>query len=906
MIQKQCARHDLFRIRHSRVPALIVLFVCLCLLAVPAGAATDPAREYRALVLNSYHPTFIWTQGQSDGIIDSLKESGLNITISVEYLDWKNNPHQENLDNLARIYRDKYRDRPFDVILPTDDAALNFILEHRADIFGDTPVVFCGVNNYDLLNETERRNMTGNIEEISPEKTLASVFMLFPSTGTIYVLYEDTETGQGITDRIRREEPGYSGRAEFIYITNITFADMAAVSRTFPEGSVIISAFTRDRNGVVMDHDRVMQLLTKESSVPVFSMYEMAMGHGAIGGSILSGHQEGAIAGEMAVRVLQGEPVSSIPVNDRPTSLYVFDQDQLDRFGVPAGNLPEGSVVINREPGILDLYYTEVVSAVVIIFILFGCIIVLAANIRKRKAVEAELRQNIDGRARAELDLRRSEDRYRQLFESSPVSLWEEDFSEGKAALDRLRAEGVTDFRKYFHEHPDKVSHMAALVKILDVNQATLALMGATGKDELYAGLPRIFTPESLETFREEIICLAEGGQRYTTETTHLTMQGEKISAIVSMSVAPGYEQSLGRVLISLLDITGLKRAEDELRRQVGFLQELMDTIPSPVFFKDTEGRYLGCNRAFEDLCGHGRQEIVGRTAPDIWPEEYARVFTESDRKLLASPGIQEYESELVDTHGISRNVIFCKATFQDPDGSVRGLIGVIIDITERKRAESGLRQATKKLNLLTQITHNDLQNAVFSLAGYLELQSRQPLQETLKAYTEKETAIVKNINDLLNYAKNFQNLGLHPPVWQHAEHVFIFAISHLDASKITRKSSLGDLEVYADPLLENVFFTLVENSLVHGEHVTTITLSCRQSPEGISLFYEDDGVGISADRKEQIFTRRLESRQGIGLHLTREILSITGITIRETGEPGKGARFEIGIPRGGYRSGRC
>ena len=905
MSRTEFARHECSRIRHPPVPALIVLAACLCILAVPAGAAPEPALEYRVFVLNSYHPTFIWTDGQSDGIIDSIKETGLNVSITVEYLDWKKYPDQKNLDKIAQVYREKYRDRPFDVILTTDDAALNFILVHRPDIFGDTPVVFCGLNNYHLLNETERRNMTGNIEEISPEKTLASVFMLFPSTKTIYILYEDTETGQGIADRIRREEPNYRDRAEFIYITNITFGEMTPISRTFHEDSVVISSFTRDRNGVVMDHDRVMQLLTRESAVPVFSLYEMAMGHGAIGGSILSGHHEGVIAGEMAVRVLKGEPVSSISVNDGPTSLYVFDQIQLDRFKVPAGNLPEGSMVINREPGILDRYFSEVVSAVLIIFFLVGGIIILAANIRKRKAVEAELRQNIDARVQAGLDLQRSEDRYRQLFESSPVSLWEEDFSEGRAVFDQLRSEGVTDFRNYFLEHPDEVGRLAALVKILDVNQATLTLLGATNKDELYAGLPQLFTPESLETFREEIIALAEGRLQYSSEITHLTMKGETISVIVSMSVAPGYEQSLGRVLISLLDITNLKRAEEELRCQVCFLQELMDTIPSPVFFKDTGGRYLGCNRAFEDLSGHGRQEIIGRTAPDIWPEEYARAFTESDRKLLASPGIQEYESGLIDAHGIMKDVIFSKATFHDPDGSLRGIIGVITDITERKRTESGLQQATKKLNLLTQITHNDLQNAVFSLAGYLELQERQPSGEIIRTYTEKETAIVKKITDLLNYAKNFQNLGLHPPVWQHVEHVFIFAISHLDMSAIKRKSSLGALEVYADPLLENVFFTLVENSLLHGEHVSTITLSYEQSADGLSLFYEDDGIGIPGEMKEEIFSRRLESSRGMGLHLAREILSITGISIREDGRHGKGIRFEIGIPRGGYRFGR-
>lgn len=880
---------------------LAVLFLCIAIF--PVSALQDqPGQVQSVLVLNSYHPTFVWTDGQSDGIVNALTKSSLNLSISVEYLDWKNHPDKENLDALAHSYKHKYQSKPPDVILTTDDAALSFVLDHRSDIFGDAPVVFCGANNYALIPESRRANLTGKTEEISPEKTLSSVFMLFPKTNRIYVLYEDTETGKGIAARIRNAEPAYRNRAEFTYVSNITFGEMAEYVRSLPEGSVIISAFTRDSAGNVMDHDKVMQLLTKEARVPIFSMYEMAMGYGAIGGSILSGPHEGEVAGQMAIRILKGEPVSDVPVNTDATSIYVFDQVQLDRFSVPSQNLPPGAVIINREPGILDLYFTEVLVTGIAMTLLIILVIFLTVNIRIRRKAESDLLRNIEKRIAAEQNLRTSEERYRQLFESSPISLWEEDFSEGRVFFESLKASGVHDFRAYFDNHPEDVIKCAGLVRIIDVNRTTLTQIGAKSKEELSAILPRIFTEESLLTFREELIRLAEGELQYKGQSTHLTLDGKKISVLIHMTVAPGYEQSLSRVLFSFLDISERQRMEEELRHQYRFLQELLDTIPNPVFYKDIQGIYLGCNRAFEEATGRKKEEIIGKTVYAIWPKDTADGYFTSDNELFKNPGVQVYESSLPGPDGTCHTVIFTKATFHNPDGSLQGLIGVISDISERKRTEVGLQQATKKLNLLNQITLTDIQNAIFSLSGYCELERRLPLDETFLHYIEKQVQIIKNITDSLQFAKNYQDMGLRPPVWQNVGQVFIYAISHLDLSRLSREVTLNGLEIYADPLLENVFYSLAENTLIHARTATRIAVFYHESHDGLVLIFEDDGGGIPVDLKERVFERRYDKKTGLGLYLAREILGITGITIRETGTPGSGARFEILIPRGNYR----
>ena len=124
------------------------------------------------------------------------------------------------------------------------------------------------------------------------------------------------------------------------------------------------------------------------------------------------------------------------------------------------------------------------------------------------------------------------------------------------------------------------------------------------------------------------------------------------------------------------------------------FLKTLIDAIPAPVFYKDRDGKYLGFNRAFEEFFGETKERLIGKSVFDINPPELAEVYHAQDDKLFQSGGIQRYESQWENVHGKLRDFIFSKAVFTDSKGTVTGLIGVLIDITERKRAEEALRES--------------------------------------------------------------------------------------------------------------------------------------------------------------------------------------------------------------------
>jgi PAS domain S-box-containing protein len=151
----------------------------------------------------------------------------------------------------------------------------------------------------------------------------------------------------------------------------------------------------------------------------------------------------------------------------------------------------------------------------------------------------------------------------------------------------------------------------------------------------------------------------------------------------------------------SIRDITERKRMEEKFREQVSFLETLFDTIPNPIFYKDANGRYIGCNQAFLEFTGKPMEEILGKTVYDMAPKDIADKYEKKDRELFEHRGNQHYDWQIENRPGEVRQVIFNKATLADAHGALSGLIGVISDITERKQVEEALRASEERFRYL-------------------------------------------------------------------------------------------------------------------------------------------------------------------------------------------------------------
>jgi signal transduction histidine kinase len=241
---------------------------------------------------------------------------------------------------------------------------------------------------------------------------------------------------------------------------------------------------------------------------------------------------------------------------------------------------------------------------------------------------------------------------------------------------------------------------------------------------------------------------------------------------------------------------------------------------------------------------------------------------------------------------------------FRLADGRPGGLIGMLVDITDRKQMEEALRTANKKLHLLSGITRHDISNQLVALNGYIQL-SEGAIDDPsrLREYIAMEQKIADVIASQIRFTKDYEDLGVKNPAWQEVSALVENSIAALPMGNIRLEIGCPGLWVFADPLLEKVFYNLIDNSLRYGgEKMTGIRITAADREGILRIRYEDDGNGISEKDKMQLFTRGYGTRTGLGLFLSREILSITGITITENGEPGKGVRFEIVVPEGAWR----
>ena len=227
-----------------------------------------------------------------------------------------------------------------------------------------------------------------------------------------------------------------------------------------------------------------------------------------------------------------------------------------------------------------------------------------------------------------------------------------------------------------------------------------------------------------------------------------------------------------------------------------------------------------------------------------------------------------------------------------------------LTDINTRlDSSQKAFEIANKKLNLLSSITRHDIKNQLMGILGFIELSKEITTDPEMLHFIEQEETGAQTIHRQIEFTKDYEEVGVHAPQWQNIG-IRVNALRSINPDlQIAFSSALGEVEIFADPLLEKVFLNLIDNSRRHGERVKQISFSTMQYGQGdIAIVYEDDGIGVQESDKERIFKKGFGKNTGLGLFLSREILSITGLTMKETGIYGKGVRFEIIVPQGKYR----
>jgi GAF domain-containing protein/ABC-type uncharacterized transport system substrate-binding protein len=373
-------------------------FLGLLLLSLSALApaftsrAQDGARK-QVLILHSYHTGYKWTDDVNRGILDYLANEVEDIEIQIEYMDTKRIFDEQYLQYLYETYKYKFQHRQFDVIISSDDNAFDFLLDHRDELFPNTPVVFSGVNFFDPARLVGHDNFTGVNEAADIRSGLDLAFDLHPDAKRVIVINDSTTTGIKVHEEIMKVVPNYESRARFVLIEYSDMQNIQTVVHSLSPGDfVFYTLFFRDKNGQFYEYDESILSIVESSSVPVYGTWDFSLGFGIVGGMLTSGYYQGETAAKLAQRILAGEDADNIPVVMESPNRYMFDYEVLQAWDIPLSSLPPDSIFINNPPTFYERYKWGIWGGSIVLAALVLIILILtSANIRRRRA-EAALR----------------------------------------------------------------------------------------------------------------------------------------------------------------------------------------------------------------------------------------------------------------------------------------------------------------------------------------------------------------------------------------------------------------------------------------------------------------------------------------------------------------------------------
>ena len=504
----------------------------------------------------------------------------------------------------------------------------------------------------------------------------------------------------------------------------------------------------------------------------------------------------------------------------------------------------------------------------------------LHASYEQIAATEEELRGNLDEMTRQEIALRESEDLYRQFF---------------KTTLDSV-----------FITTPDG--------KWVDFNDALVEVFGYSNREEVFSVPVSGFYAHPED--RSEFLRLVErDGYVKERPLQFRKKDGTVVNGLITILSRKHPDGSLKGFIGTVHGITGKKRVYAPNSSREPFNKARVENLPDSILVYGHDGKTLYINPAALKALGYDADTVTGTSVLSYVAEEFRESIAAKMVEHNEMGEIPIYEVELIAQDGL-RKLMFVKGKPVLYDNNPATLM-LLIDITRRKALEDELtaraaelakistafQGANKKLMLLSSITRHDINNQLTVILGYLTLMENQQPDPVINDYYKKIITSANRISSMIRFTSEYEDIGTSDPTWQDIRRIVDTATKETPLGKVMVKNDLPTgAEVFADPLVVKVFYNLMDNAARYGGKITTIRFSSLESGDDHLIVCEDDGNGVPADEKEKIFERGFGKNTGLGLALSREILAITGITIRETGEPGKGARFEITVPKGMWR----
>ncbi|MBV5340025.1 MAG: PAS domain-containing protein [Deltaproteobacteria bacterium] len=866
--------------------ALAVLWLALC--CVPSAAEANGSKK--VLILHSYHQGYLWTDMIQEGFSRTLNMQFPKVEIYTEYMNTKRQTAVVMSPQLRVMYRHLYSNVKFDVIVASDNNALDFLLTYRETLFPAVPVVFCGINDFFKYHLEPDQNYTGVREDLDIAPTIAVGLKLHPATKKIALITDATETGL-INLGLVRKVTGKFPSLQFIELHALTAAQLSEKLKQLEDDTIVLAlAFFRDPEGKTFSARESMEFILAASNRPVYTVWDFYMTSGTVGGKLLSGRLQGENAAKLVGRILNGEKAGAIPVIESPTA-YMFDYAGLQKFGISESLLPEGSQVTGKPDTFYSRYGNYLWSGIGLFTIQVVIIGLLWWNIARR-------RQEESARSKAEQTSRESNDMFTLFMRHSPVYVFIKEVSQAGS-------------------------------RVLQASENFEEMVGIAGSEMIGKTMEELFPPEfAAKISADDRAVIAKGdvlkideelnGRSYTTIKFPL-VKGDK-------TLLAGFT----------IDITERKQAEEALQSSQAFLNSILENIPNMIFVKDAgELRFVMFNRAGEELLGIPRDELIGKNDYDLFPLHEADFFTSRDQEVLTGGSILDIPEEPIETRKGPRLLHTKKIAILDPVGTPKYLVGISEDITDQKRSDEERQslerqilhaQKLESLGVLAGGIAHDFNNLLMAIMGnadlaLMRLNPESPAVENLHRIEQASARAADLAKQMLAYSGKGKFVVEHLDMSRLVEemlHMLEVSITKKAVLRFNLMQPIPSVEADATQMRQIIMNLVINASEAIGDKsgVIAITTGCMDCDRnylkdvwldenllgGLYVYLEiaDSGCGMDKDTLSKLFdpffTTKFTGR-GLGMAAVLGIVRGHKGAIKVYSEPNKGTTFKILLP---------
>ncbi len=831
-------------------------------------------RNAHVLIISSYHHGFGATDPIIDGIKTAFTKSKIDADFYIEYLDSKRFSPDVLFPDVEQLYQSKYSQSKFDVIIVANNNAFNFILDVRDRLFPGTPVVFCGINNFQDSMIDGVQQITGVVEDISIHQTIDLALSLHPQTTHLAVISDSTTTGMANLQKFSATKQDLPKDLNIIDLGGLSALDLTQKLEQLPKHTIVLQlSFYMDKDGSQFTQKEQMALINSHCDKPIYSAWDFFIAHGVIGGVVTYFPLQGETAGEMATEIIEGKPIAQIPVVKSSPNIPLFDYRILNKFKISLSDIPAESVILNMPQSFYHQNKTIVWTVFIFLILQSLAIGLLLVTIQRKRQTEVALSE--------------SEEKYRSVFEQASEGIMLINSETGK----------IIEFNQAAHENleysKEEFENLSiSSIEAKDSNSKTRLSLQNIDTNDSKSFEARHRTKK--DNLRDVVV---------SSRSLHLK-EGHYISWIVH-------------------DITDRKNVENSLKqyeRIVSATTDLMSFINSDYVYLAVNDAYLKAHQIEAD-------QIIGKTVSEIMGTQLFNENLKAKLDSCLSGETINYKSWFNFT-GIGRRYMdITYYPYIDPDNHITGLVVNARDSTIEHEYEEKLRQSQKMeaIGTLAGGIAHDFNNILSAVLGYAEM---------AKVEVQQGTKLEKNLRQVLyagNRAKELvqQILSFSR---QADSNSIIFAPAGLvkEIMKMLRPAIPSTIQINqdidskvgcikADPTqINQVLLNLCTNAY-HVMENTGGTLSVSlneveidskevadepkvQPGKFINLSVSDTGTGIPRDISEKIFDPYFTTKEegkgtGMGLSIVHgTVKSYGGFITFETVE-GEGTTFQIFLP---------